>query len=127
MMTMQQQVDEWMRATFSDAVCRDPIERSYRFMEESVELAQAAGCSHERALELVEYVYGRPQGDTAKEVGDVLITLAALCNTFDIDMDDQFNHQQCENWKNKDRILAKHIRKPIISALPGADEVGAEK
>ena len=76
----QRRVEEWLEACFPPAVRADRNERTHRFLEESLELAQASGCSREDVIALVEYVFGRPQGQLKEEVGGVLVTLASLCS-----------------------------------------------
>ena len=115
-------VDQWMRATFPDAVRKDPVERGYRLLEETLELVQAMGVERSRAFELVSYVFDRPAGDPVREVGDVQITLAALANVADADMDAAFLNALSLCWRHREKIRAKHFRKPVLSALPGADD-----
>ena len=83
----QSLINEWMETCFGYEITKDKIERNYRFLEESLELVQSNGCSKEDAHRLVEYVYGRPDGDTNQEVGGVMVILAALCNCNNILME----------------------------------------
>lgn len=57
-------------------------ERTLRFMEESLELAQAAGLEPVDIERLLAYVYSRPAGTVPQEVGGVSVTLLALCESF---------------------------------------------
>ena len=75
----QQRAAEWYRACFTEADQISPVERTHRFLEEALELAQASNCSREEAIELVDYVFGRKPGDAKDEVGGVMVTLAILC------------------------------------------------
>jgi hypothetical protein len=77
----QERVDRWVRECFGDIIRCDMLERSDRFIEESLELAQTVeGFTAERAHALVDYVFNRPMGARRQEVGGVMTTLAALCN-----------------------------------------------
>jgi hypothetical protein len=51
-------------ACFGPEISADTRERNHRFLEESVELVQACGCTVSEAHQLVDYTYGRPVGDT---------------------------------------------------------------
>ena len=86
-MTFQSRVREWLNACFSRASVGDKQERMHRFLEEALELAQATGCSKREALELVDYVFARKIGDAGQEVGGVMVTLAGLCDTANVDLE----------------------------------------
>ena len=62
----QDRVKEWLAVCFPQSVHSDRQERTHRFLEEALELAQANGCSREEAQALVEYVYARPAGLNSK-------------------------------------------------------------
>jgi NTP pyrophosphatase (non-canonical NTP hydrolase) len=116
----QQQVVEWMLACFGLEVSVDRVERVHRFIEESLELAQAIGGSADDAHKLVDYVFGRPLGEPRQEVGGVLVTLAALCNAMAIDMEAAGQAELDRVWTKIDRIREKQRKKPHGSPLPGA-------
>jgi NTP pyrophosphatase (non-canonical NTP hydrolase) len=80
-------IDKWIMKCFSEEVAHNPQERNYRFLEEALELIQACQCSKEDAHKLVDYVFSRPIGDKHQETGGVMVTLAALCNVHNIDME----------------------------------------
>lgn len=82
----QRQVGAWQQECFPDTAKTPLLERCDRFLEEVLELLQSQGYPAERIAELVAYVYRRPVGDPASEIGGVLVTLAALCGTAGIDM-----------------------------------------
>lgn len=73
----QRRIAEWTRSTFGPGTMTTP-ERTARFLEEALELAQACGYEREPAERLVAYVFSRPVGDYAQELGGVGITLLAL-------------------------------------------------
>jgi NTP pyrophosphatase (non-canonical NTP hydrolase) len=109
----QQRVAEWLTACFSNRE-----ERTHRFIEEALELAQASGCSREDVYCLVDYVFSRPVGQVKLEVGDVMITLAALSAAFGINMNDAANDMLDRNWLRIDAIRNKQANKPTESPLP---------
>jgi NTP pyrophosphatase (non-canonical NTP hydrolase) len=116
----QKRVHGWMMDCFSMEICRDRQERNHRFLEEALELVQACECTASEAHQLVDYVYGRDQGDINQEVGGVMVTLAALCLANDIDM-----HQGGETELARilqpaimNKIRAKQAAKPTHSPLP---------
>ena len=116
--TFQSRVHDWFTACFSLPVQSNVEERSHRFLEEALELAQASGCTREDALSLVEYVYSRPEGDAYQETGGVLVTLAALSSTLAIDMELAGESELKRNWSRIDKIRAKQASKPQGTALP---------
>lgn len=75
----QDRVQPWMLECFGAEIAADRKERNHRFLEESLELVQAHGCTQVEAHQRVDYVYGRDIGEKAQEVGGVMATLAALC------------------------------------------------
>jgi len=114
----QRRVEQWLEACFPSAVRSDRAERTHRFLEEALELAQANGCSEEDAHALVKYVFGRPEGRPDQEVGGVMVTLAGLCSASDINMDEAGNRELERNWERIELIRAKQRAKPHGSPLP---------
>lgn len=82
----QRHVLGWMHTCFGDAILFDKHERSMRFIEEAVELVQAAELPKEDALKIIDWVYSRPAGEVPQEVGGVCVTLSAFCSAHDIQM-----------------------------------------
>lgn len=116
--TFQARVHEWTTACFPTSARADVAERAHRFLEEAIELAQASNCTREDAHALVDYVFSRPEGETFQEVGGVLVTLAALCNIKDTDMELAGEQELSRNWSRIEQIRAKQASKPQGSALP---------
>lgn len=114
----QQRVQPWMMECFGPEIAADVLERSDRFIEEALELVQAGGYDKARAHALVEYVYGRPQGDINQEVGGVMVTLAALCLARGVDMHTEAETELARIWTKIEKIRAKQASKPRGSALP---------
>lgn len=108
----QDRAFEWARRCFGEKSVSDPVERAFRFLEESLELAQAVGCSKDDAIRLVDYVYGRKSGNIEQEVGGVFITLAVLCSSLDHLMQELGERELCRVVDKIDQIREKHVRKP---------------
>jgi hypothetical protein len=125
-MNFQHRVRRWVVECFGGEILRDSKERTYRFLEEALELGQAAGATKEDALRLVDYVYSRPPGWIPQEVGGILVTLAAYCECQCISMEGCGEEELSRCWKNLDKIRAKNLAKkivgPSISPLPGNPE-----
>jgi len=71
----QRRVQAWLMECFSMEVCRDKTERNHRFLEESLELVQALGCTKDEAHQLVDYVFGRRarfRGDSVLSEGQAM-------------------------------------------------------
>ena len=114
----QRRVEEWLSACFPPAARADREERTFRFLEEALELAQSNGCSREDAIALVQYVYSRPTGQPELEVGGVMVTLAGLCAAIGLDMDASGEKELQRNWERIDAIRQKQATKPLNSPLP---------
>lgn len=71
------EVLEWAEQTFGP-VARDRHERACRFLEEAIELAQAEGLTNEMVTSIALRVFSCPAGNTAKEVGQAMMTLNCL-------------------------------------------------
>lgn len=83
-----------------------------------MELAQANGCTRADALTLVDYVFRRPSGQPAEEVGGVMVTLASLCSASSINMDEAGDRELVRNWDRIEQIRAKQRSKRPGSPLP---------
>jgi NTP pyrophosphatase (non-canonical NTP hydrolase) len=119
----QSGVGHWMLACFGPEVSADRLERADRFTEEALELAQTMpGFTAERAHALVDYVFGRPVGERNQEVGGVMVTLAALCNSFELDIATEAHRELARVWTKVEEIRAKRASKPVGSALPVATQ-----
>lgn len=115
----QAECARWAVETFGHDVVADTVERRHRFVEEALELLQALGGTRDEALQLVDYVFGRPIGEPAQEVGGVMTTLAVLCHTAGIDLAASARRELWRCWANQARIRAKQAAKPKHSVLPG--------
>lgn len=117
--SFQQRVQPWMMACFGAEISADRGERNHRFLEEALELVQASGCTQDEAHQLVDYVYGRPQGDINQEVGGVMVTLAAHCLAHGVDLHEAGEKELARIWTKVEQIRAKQAAKPKHSPLPG--------
>ncbi len=120
--TFQERVQPWMLETFGEAALLDTKERSHRFLEESLELVQAIGCTKGEAYALVDYTFRRPVGLAIQEVGQVMTTLAALALVAKVDMAQAAETELARNWTRVEAIRAKNAAKPKFSSLPGYAE-----
>jgi hypothetical protein len=126
--SFQDRVQPWMMECFGPEISGDKVERNYRFLEEALELVQACGCSQQEAVRMVEYVYGRDQGDINQEVGGVMVTLAALCLASGFDMHVEAERELARVWTKVDQIRAKQAGKPksISRSAHGGGTKGGE-
>jgi len=115
----QLRVLEWMITCFGLKIMTETGQRNHRFLEEALELVQANGCTQAEAHMLVDYVFGRPVGKIEQEVGGVMVCLAALCNTVNVDMQAAGRKELERCWANIEKIKEKHRTKPPASPLPG--------
>lgn len=119
MATFQRAVVPWLLACFGAKISSDRSERNHRFLEEAVELVQATGCTRSEAHQLVDYVFDRPTGEPAQEVGGVMVTLAALCFANTLDMHDCGDAELARVWTKVEAIRAKQAAKPKHGPTPG--------
>ena len=116
--SFQARVEPWMRECFGDVIPFDKLERGDRLLEEVLELLQSGDYPPDRVLALRDYVYGRPVGEPAQEVGGVMVTLAAYCLAFGLDMHEAGETELARIWTKVPQIRAKQAAKPVGSALP---------
>jgi hypothetical protein len=119
--SLQDRVRAWCVACFGPTTADDVTERNWRFLEEALELVQSLGGNVEDAHRLIDYVFGRPVGEPAQEVGGTMITLSALCTANDLDMlgEGEREYQRIVQPAVIEKIRKKHAGKPHRSPLPG--------
>jgi len=78
---------QWAVATFGP-IAAQLNERGMRFVEEAVEVAQAAGVNKAQALAIINRVYDRPAGDVRKEIPQAGLTLLCLSQAASVDLED---------------------------------------
>ena len=116
--SFQDCVNEWMQVCFGEEISSDVVERNHRFLEEALELVQSLGITKSDVLKLVDYTFGRPAGEPSQEVGGVMVTLAALCSTNNLQMKECGNVELKRVWTKIDVIRKKQETKPKHSPLP---------
>ena len=114
----QCRVKPWLLECFDEIISNDKKERNHRFLEESLELVQACGCTASEAHQLVDYVFNRDIGEKYQEVGGVMVTLAALCLAQNLDMHENGEAELRRIWGKVDQIRSKQAAKPEHSPLP---------
>lgn len=109
---------QWYSECFGDRISDFKIERTHRFIEESLELAQAVGCSKRDVLKIVDYVYARDRGGLNEEAGGSLLTLSLLCSALGIDMEDAGWKELDKVWKLIAKIRRKRMNQDADSPRP---------
>jgi hypothetical protein len=84
--SFQSGVSSWMEQCFLPSLYSNMTERGDRLLEEVLELLQSKGYDPQRVATLVDYVWNRPVGEPAQEVGGVMVTLAGYCWIAGLDM-----------------------------------------
>ncbi len=121
----QSDVAEWMGQCFLPSLTSNMTERGDRLLEEVLELLQAHGYDSARVPTLINYVFGRPVGEPAQEVGGVMVTLAAYCSVAGLSMqaDGQAELDRINQPAVMARIREKQEAKNALhfdTPLPGA-------
>ncbi len=102
--TRQSTVAEWCRNAFGASSLR---QRGIRLLEEAAEAAQTCDVDVDMAHRLLDYVWSRPKGALAQELGGVGLTTLALAEAAGLSADG------CERAEVQ-RVLSKpleHFRK----------------
>ncbi len=100
--SFQDDVATWMGQCFPSSLSSNMTERGDRLLEEVLELLQAHGYDSARVPTLVNYVFGRPVGEPAQEVGGVMVTLAAYCSVAGLSV-------QANGQAELDRIIQPEV------------------
>jgi NTP pyrophosphatase (non-canonical NTP hydrolase) len=98
----QKTVADWCAAAFGIDHASSLPQRGIRLVEEAIEAAQAAGCERAMVHKLVDYVFDRPAGTIAQELGGVGVTALALAQAAGLSAD------KCEADEVA-RVLAKPL------------------
>lgn len=96
--------------------------RAWRFVEESIELAQALDVTREEYDELLSYSYSRAKGEAHQEIGGVMLTLAGVCESNGLKLQECAEKELARVWTKVDAIRAKNERQAEGSPLPGSSE-----
>ena len=121
---IQNKVRQWSIDCFGEKISNDKIERNHRFLEESLELVQSLGCTKDECYKLVDYVFSRSVGEPTQEVGGTFVTLAALCNANDINLEKSAETEvsRITQPETMEKIRVKQANKPKNSPLPQNNE-----
>lgn len=117
-MNYQQRVMKWAEEAFGQTDAHDMNMRRHRFLEEAIELAQAAGGTLEELIQIAQYVHAKPPGEMKQEVGGTMVTLGAFCEAHGIDMRSAGEEELARCWKLIEKIREKHRNKPAFGPLP---------
>jgi NTP pyrophosphatase (non-canonical NTP hydrolase) len=79
-------IKEWVIRSFGEAAFQRREERAARVVEEALELAQACTMTKEEAQKILDVVYSRPRGNIMQEAGGVALTLLALAESRNFDL-----------------------------------------
>lgn len=112
--SFQHRVMDWAIRAFGEADARNLPMRRHRFLEEALEAVQADGGTKEEALELVEYVFGRPIGMLSQEIGGIMVTLACWCEAHGIFMGGLGERELQRCHDRIETIREKHKNKPTF-------------
>lgn len=122
----QYRVKYWVLACFGEVIAANKLERNQRFLEEALELVQACGLSKTDCLRLIDYVYNREAGERSQEVGGVMVTLAALCNAWHVDMQTAAEKELTRVWSCVNKIrLKQQSKNNALSPIPIGQGAGA--
>lgn len=97
----QRRVWQWVRQAFGDAHC-SLEQRAVRFLEEALELYQAAGGSPTMAHSLITHVFSNPPGNIAQEIGGCGTTLLSVAEAAHVSADR-------EEKRELQRVLSKPL------------------
>ena len=96
----QEVVARWCAEAFGADHAASPTQRGVRLLEEAIELYQAVGGDRALAHKLLDFVFDRPVGAVAQEIGGTslcLLALAAACGL----------SAETEEKREVERVLAK--------------------
>lgn len=119
----QKRAGDWASACFGEDAAINHFHRRNRFIEEAIELHQAAGGTADEIIQLVTHVYNKPTGDPHQEVGGAMVTLATLCNALGVDLLHAGEDELARVWEEFPRIRAKQASAQAGSPLPGKVDV----
>ncbi len=114
---LQRRVWSWCGHVFAGRDSwRTKQERTRRFLEEALELAQACEMSRADAETLVAYVYGRPVGKLRQELGGTVMTLAALAEQLGMDAEaaGYEEMERVEAPEVSEKVRAKQVHKDAL-------------
>ncbi len=84
----QRSAATWAAISFGASNATSASQRALKFLEEAVELYQAAGGDLATGHRLLDFVFGRPVGEIEQELGGAGLTLLLLANAAGLSADD---------------------------------------
>jgi hypothetical protein len=99
----QTMIINWACMAFGEAEATGIPQRGLRLLEEAIETFQACGGDEAIAHKLVKYVFERPPGQVAQELGGVAVTVLALAAAAGLSADE-------EECREIHRVLSKPLR-----------------
>lgn len=110
---IQQQIVRLGRIVFGEPAMADRTERALRFLEEAIELVRAAGLTRDQVVHIVDYEFGRPvETEIIKEFGGAGVTLYAMADAFELQLDTAVDREWFRVYENQDAIREKSKAKP---------------
>lgn len=110
---VQVQVKDWITGMLGEITFKSHRERALRFIEEAIELAQACGLERQDVAYTIEYVYDKPPGNVAQEIGGVHSTVLCLSQAFGLSFAGEGSKELKRCIANTDAIREKHSRKKL--------------
>lgn len=114
MPSLQKRIAQWITACLGEECWDDMDDRTIRFLEEAVELAQALGISEAAAHRVVNYVYDREIGEPPQEIAGAFLTLANVATCHNFDMTELAEKELARVWTKIDKVRAKQAGKPDL-------------
>lgn len=114
MIPLQKTCFAWVVATLGDRLAESREERTLRFLEEAIELAQAQGIEEKRVNTMTAYVYDRPVGEPQQEMAGCLFTLACLAEAEGVDIEHITWGELARVLRRITEVRAKHFQKPPV-------------
>lgn len=96
----QDRVFDWVTKAFGPDHANSMPQRATRFLEEAIELYQAAEGDLAMAHRLLDFVFNRPVGELHKEIGAVGFTLLSVAAAAGLSADQ-------EEIREVDRVMSK--------------------
>lgn len=93
----------WAKLAFGEVEATNPTQRALRLLEEAIEAFQAAAGDAAQARQLVDFVFSRPPGTIAQELGGVAVTTLLLAAAAGVSAD-------AEERREVERVLSKPIK-----------------
>lgn len=125
--SLQKRIEQWLTACLGEECWNDLDDRTIRFLEEAVELAQALGIPESAAHRVVDYVYVREIGEVPQEIAGAFLTLANVATSNSFDMTELAEEELARVWGKIDKVRAKQATKPDLLNEPADSPSGDPK